>query len=84
VTYSASRNRFGASTNFGERRIEGYVTVDYLGSLKLCQGSLRFGIENLLNRQYFVRESQLLRLGTNSSYTAAQGAVLSVGYTINY
>jgi iron complex outermembrane recepter protein len=84
VTYSGSRNRFGASANFGERRVEDYVTVDYLGSLKLGRGSLRFGIENLLNKQYFVRESQLLRLGTNSSYTAAQGATLSVGYTINY
>jgi iron complex outermembrane recepter protein len=84
VTYSGSRNRFGTSTNFGERRVEDYTTVDYLGSLRIGKGSLRFGVENLLNRQYFVRESQLLRLGNNSSYTAAQGAVLSIGYTINY
>lgn len=84
VTYSGSRHRFGASTAFGERRVEDYATVDYLGSVRLGKGALRFGVENLLNKQYFVRESQLVRTGGNSSYAAAQGAALSVGYSLTY
>lgn len=82
--YSGERRRFGSSTAFGNRPVEDYATVDYLGSVRLWKGNLRFGVENLLNRRYFVRESQLLRTGNNSSYAAATGAVLSFGYTISY
>jgi iron complex outermembrane receptor protein len=84
VTYSGERNRFGNNTGFGLRPVEDYATVDYLGSIRLPRGTLKFGVENLLNKQYFTRESQLLRTGTNSSYAAAQGAVLSFGYSISY
>lgn len=84
LVYSGSRQRFGKSTAFGERPVGDYTTVDYLGSVRLWKGSLRFGVENLLNRQYFTRESQLLRTGNNSSYTAATGATFNVGYSISY
>lgn len=84
ITYSGERTRFGSSTAFGNRPVEDYATVDYLGSIRLKKGTLRFGVENLFNKQYFVRESQLLRTGNNSSYSAARGAVLSFGYSISY
>jgi iron complex outermembrane recepter protein len=84
VTYSGERKRFGANTGFGLRPVDDYATIDYLSSIRLPKGTLRFGVENLLNRQYFTRESQLLRTGFNSSYAAAQGAVLSFGYSISY
>jgi iron complex outermembrane recepter protein len=84
LLYSGERSRFGRSVAFGERIIEDYVTLDYLGSVRLPKGRLRFGVENMLNKQYFVRESQLLRTGGNASYAAAQGATLSVGYSIDY
>jgi iron complex outermembrane receptor protein len=84
ATYSGDRKRFGRSTAFGERAVGDYTTVDYLGSVRLRKGSLRFGVENLLNRQYFVRESQLLRTGNNSSYAAATVATVTVGYSISY
>lgn len=84
VLYSGERNRFDTSTGFGLRPVDDYATLDYIGILNLPKGTLRFGVENLLNKQYFTRESQLLRTGFNGSYTAAQGAVVSVGYSISY
>ncbi|MDM7923319.1 MAG: TonB-dependent receptor, partial [Pyrinomonadaceae bacterium] len=84
LTYSGERNRFGSSTGFGLRPVEDYATVDYLSTVRLPRGTLRFGVENLLNRQYFTRESQLLSTGFNNSYTPAQGATLSFGYSIGY
>jgi iron complex outermembrane recepter protein len=84
LLYSGERARFGRSVAFGERAVEDYATLDYLGSVRLPKGRLRFGVENLLNRQYFVRESQLLRTGGNASYAAAQGATVTVGYSIDY
>lgn len=84
LTYSGNRHRFGMSTGFGLRPVEDYATVDYLSNIRLPKGTLRFGVENLLNKQYFTRESQLLRTGFNNSYAAAQGAVLSFGYSISY
>lgn len=84
VLYSGNRNRFPASARFGEREVEDYATLDYLGSVRVGRGVLRFGVENLLNNQYFTRESQLLRTGGNASYAAARGAVFSVGYSISY
>ena len=83
-TYSGERNRFGSSTGFGLRPVDDYATLDYLTRIVLPKGSLRLGVENLLNNQYFTRESQLLRTGFNGSYTAAQGAVFTYGYSISY
>ncbi|MEW6732319.1 MAG: TonB-dependent receptor [Acidobacteriota bacterium] len=84
VLYSGNRNRFRNSVAFGERRVGDYVTLDWISSVRLKRGVLRFSVENLLNNQYFTRESQLLRTGRNDSFAAARGAVLSVGYSINY
>ena len=83
-TYSGERNRFGNSTGFGLRPVDDYATLDYVTRIVLPKGSLRLGVENLLNNQYFTRESQLLRTGFNGSYTAAQGAVFTYGYSIFY
>jgi iron complex outermembrane receptor protein len=84
VVYSGRRNRFPGSTAFGERPVESYFTVDLMSSVKAGPGTLRVGVSNLLNRLYFPRESQLLRSGNNDTYSAARGAVLSVGYAVSY
>ena len=84
VLYSGSRDRFGASSAFGERPVESYATVDWLSSFETSKGLIRAGVQNLLNNQYFLRDSQLLRVGGNLSYAAAQGAVLSVAYSLKY
>ncbi|MDQ4120942.1 MAG: TonB-dependent receptor [Acidobacteriota bacterium] len=84
LTYSGERKRFETNTGFGLRPVDDYTTLDYLSTVRLPKGTLKFGVENLLNKQYFTRESQLLRTGFNSSYAAAQGAVISFGYSITY
>ena len=68
---------------FGVRPVESYTTVDLLSSLDVGPGTLDFGVRNLLNRQYFPVVSQLQPIGP-TSYSAAPGAVLSVGYTVSY
>jgi len=84
LVYSGRRNRFPTSTAFGERPVHAYFTVDLASSVDVGPGSLRVAISNLLNRQYFTRESQLLRSGANDSYAAARGMVVSVGYSLSY
>ncbi len=69
---------------FGGRPVDEYTLVDFISSAKVGPGFLHFGIENLLNHQYFNTISQLLRTGRNDSYTAARGMVISIGYTFKY
>ena len=84
VLYSGDRDRFPNSNGFGERPVESYTTVDWLSSVETSRGVIRAGVQNLLNRQYFPRDSQLLRVGGNLSYAAAQGAVFSLAYSVSY
>ena len=84
VLFSGDRNRFGASNAFGERAVDSYATVDWLSSFDVARGVLRAGVQNLLNRQYFTRDSQLQRVGGNLSYAAAPGAVFSLAYSVTY
>ena len=84
VLYSGARNRFGNSNAFGERPVESYTTVDWVSAFETDRGVISLGIQNLLNHQYFLRDSQLLRVGGNLSYAAAQGAVFSVRYSLTY
>jgi iron complex outermembrane receptor protein len=84
ILHSGDRNRFGNSSAFGERPLESHTTVDWLSTIQTRRGAITIGIQNLLNRQYFLRDSQLLRVGGNLSYAAAQGAVVSLGYSLSY
>ena len=82
--YSGSRKRFGNRNVFGERDVLSYVTFDWLSSIRAGRGSIQVSVENVLNRQYFTREAQLLWSGRNDSYSAARGAVLAIGYRFSY
>ena len=82
--YSGSRKRFGNRNVFGERDVLSYATFDWISSIRAGRGRIQVSVENLLNRQYFVREAQLLWSGRNDSYSAARGAVLAIGYRIDY
>ncbi len=82
VLYVGDRDRFSNSTAFGNRPVEGYVVVDLLSSLKAGPGTLRFGIENLLNNEYFPVVSQLQ--SSNSLNAAALGMVVTLGYAVTY
>lgn len=82
--YSGSRKRFQNRNVFGERDVLSYVVFDWISSIRAGRGDIQLSIENFLNRQYFVRESQLLWSGRNDSFSAARGAVFAIGYRISY
>lgn len=81
--YSFGRDRaFDQGIDF--RSVEDYFTLDLISSLKVGPGTLKLGIQNLLNNQYFTAPSQLLRLRTNDSYTAASGRTFSLQYAFEF
>lgn len=82
--YSGERQRFPGSARFGERPVRSYTVVDAAASVRFGPGDLRIGVDNVLNVQYFVRESQLLRTGANDSHTAARGAALTLAYAFGW
>lgn len=90
VLYSGDRDRaFNDRLNpnrvgFGERAVESYWVADWISSLNVGPGRLSLGVQNVLNRQYFPVVSQLLRTGGNSSYTAARGRTVNIGYSVSY
>jgi iron complex outermembrane receptor protein len=90
LLYSGTRDRsFEDRPNpsvvgFGERPVRSYWVADWISAFGLGPGTLNIGVQNLLNRQYFSVGSQLLRSGDNTSYTAAHGRTLSLGYTVAY
>lgn len=86
VLYSGSRDRAFRENPEGwaSRPIESYWVVDYLASLEVGPGTLTAGVHNLLNRQYFSAVSQFSLYAGNSSYAAARGRTLSLGYSVSY
>ena len=84
VLYVGNRNRaFEDGTQ--PLPIKGYMTVDYISSIKLGRGMLQVGVENLLNKQYFPVQSQ-----DNGGYdfdsgnVAARGRSLRIGYALTW
>lgn len=64
--------------------INSYVTVDYLSSLRVGQGTLYLGVQNLFNEQYLPVYSQFFApFGLSSAY-AGQGRTVSLGYKIKF
>lgn len=84
ILYVGSRDPGLGERAFGGRAVNNYATADWTSSMAVGPGDLRFGIENLFNRQYFTTVSQLLRTGRNDSFTAARGATLHIAYTMTY
>lgn len=82
--WSGPRDRFGSSTTFGQRPIESFVVVDAVSSLATRWGRFELGIQNLLDRAYFVRDAQLLRSGFNNSHTMAPGRSARLTWSIRY
>lgn len=82
ILYSGTRRRFGNSSLSGLQPVNDYATLDWLSSITRGRSTLRLGIENLLNKQYFPLFSQLLMF--NRDNTAARGAVFSLSYSISF
>ena len=83
MLYSGARDRaFEEEVDFQE--VESYIVFDLISSLEIGEGTLSLGIQNLFNNQYFTATSQLLRLRTNESYTAASGITFSLQYAVEF
>lgn len=93
VLHSGSRDRAfeavveagGNPSNpgFGLRPVKAYTVVDLLSTINVGPGTLDVAVRNLFNTQYYPIVSQLMPIGP-TSYSAASGATLSVGYTVSY
>ncbi|ADE14855.1 TonB-dependent receptor [Nitrosococcus halophilus Nc 4] len=85
VLYSGNRDDAAEDgVGFGGREVEDYTVVDLYSSFDAGPGTLRIGIENLLNNQYQTVFGQLLRNGRNTSNIAARGATARVSYTLRW
>lgn len=73
-----------------QNELKGFTTVDLLGSVKLFTGSLSFGVQNLLNKNYqtiWSQRSQFLYQSLakkETFYYAGRGRTYNLTYTLNY
>ncbi|AFY82815.1 TonB-dependent receptor domain-containing protein [Oscillatoria acuminata] len=81
--YSGNRNR-AFDDEVDNTAIDAYFLVDYVGSIQLGAGTLNFGVENLLNAQYFTAQSQVLAGFVGTSNTAGEGRTLRIGYSLRF
>ncbi len=88
VLYSGSRTRSLTAFNsgldpFGDPfSMTEYFIVDFITTVKAGPGTLRFGIENLLNQNYVAAFNQISFV--NSFNYAARGTTATIGYSIAY
>lgn len=85
LAYSAERDRFPAtSTSPYQNRIDDYAILDWASQYKVSkQGTLAFGINNLLNEQYHNTFAQTVvtpGVYSNVAHAAASGATLHATY----
>lgn len=73
------------SQDFDEpaKRFSGYTLVDAALSYKLAKGDLRFGVANLLDKDYITYYSQSA-LVEPSRYFAGRGRTVTVGYALGF
>lgn len=81
VNYSGDRDdAFDDQVGFGSRDVDAYTTVDYQTRYEVGRHGINFGIENLLNEDYFTVYSQLLRNNNNTSHIASPGITMKASY----
>lgn len=77
-------------SDYLDNKLKGYTTIDLLGNVKLPLGSLSFGVQNLLNKDYqtiWSQRSQVLYKGLATPatfYYPGRGRTYNLSYTINY
>lgn len=75
-------------TDLTDKKISGYTLFDLIGDVKLNKGTINFGVQNILNRQYTTIWGQRSAFFYGSPQKAfayqGRGTTFSVGYTINY
>jgi iron complex outermembrane receptor protein len=64
--------------------IENYFLVDLVSSIKLGNGTLNIGIQNLFNNQYINVKNQILGGFDETFNTASRGRTITVGYRFTW
>ena len=88
MLYSGSRTRSNVAFASGLDPIGDpfsmteYFVVDFITTVKAGPGTLRVGIENLLNQNYVAAFNQISF--SNSFHYAARGTTATIGYSITY
>jgi iron complex outermembrane receptor protein len=83
VSYRAAREPFDeASTVFGEGNVDPIFLVDFYASFKPGFGTVRLGVENLLNNDYYSQTAQSDQ--SDFTYAKASGTVVSVSYGVTW
>lgn len=83
--YSGNRDdAFNDNVGFGGRKVDDYTVVDLYSAFDTGYGTIKVGVENLLNNQYHTVFGQLLRDGRNTSHLAARGATAKVAYSFKW
>lgn len=79
-TRSQSHEAFLAGRGGDSLAVSSYVIVDLYSTIKAGPGYLRLGVENLLNKMYFLPQAQIVGTGI----TGGRGTVLTVGYNMKF
>ncbi|HLG42408.1 MAG TPA: TonB-dependent receptor, partial [Planctomycetota bacterium] len=80
--HSGNRDRFSGSAAFGRGKVESFNLVTVTSTLRLGPGTLRVSVENAFDAMYFPVLSSTGNLGL--IYSAGQGAVAQVSYSIEW
>ena len=80
--YSGSRDRFEDDTVFGQGPVTEFVTLDFYSSARVGPGTLRVGVENLLNEDYFPPVSEAFAL--DDSYSKGEGRTVTLAYELTW
>jgi iron complex outermembrane receptor protein len=75
---------FDDGVSFAGAKVEDYTVLDLYSAFEVGGGTLKFGLENLLNNQYHTVFGQILRNSANSSHLAARGRTLRVAYSMEW
>ncbi|MBE9222567.1 TonB-dependent receptor [Cyanobacterium stanieri LEGE 03274] len=79
LLYSGGRDPQGTGFDLGP--VDSYLTADFISSVKLGDGELNIGIENLFNSFYYPNISQIYG---GRSRSAAKGISFKIGYSFDW
>ena len=82
MMYSGKRDVFSGDPSYAQGRVSPYTLLDLSSRIDVGPGTLKVGIENLLDTYYFPVRSQYPALG--DSYTPGRGRNISLSYKVTW
>ncbi|OKH47492.1 TonB-dependent receptor plug [Phormidium tenue NIES-30] len=83
LLFSGDRDR-GFNAGADGASINSYITLDLLSGVRIGNGELTLGIQNLLNTQYYPVYSQYFAPFSSSDNRAGQGRTMSLSYRTTF